>query len=627
MGLFDSYHMIHETEVHAYAYILSELKTKKGWAKSQIFTQNEIQRIDEIKKQLELKTPENIVKVNESTYYVIESKSRRNMLNAAIERAQKYYADKINKSKSIKVAFITGVAGNDKEGYIATSKYLNNGQWKTITENNIKVTSLLSKQECEKILSTRMPNLKDVELSEEEFLKSAEEINDILHENAIHKDSRAKFISAILLALSKRPMIDLDQEPIELVSAINTRVDLVLKKEGKQEFSRFIHIDIPSSEDSHNKLKIAITKSVQILLGLNIYSAMQSGKDILGKFYEVFLKYGNGAKEIGIVLTPRHITRFAAHVMDIDCNDLVLDPTCGTGGFLVAAFDQVKRKRSKDFEQFKKHGLYGIEQQDAIIALSIVNMIFRGDGKNNMIEGDCFTKWLNTFTINTTTSTTIRAEYENHDRKERIPPISKVLMNPPFPKKKTDTKEFQFIDHALKQMQDGGLLFSILPYACMIKRGIYKTWRSNLIEENTLLSVITLPPELFYPVNVRTVGIFIRKGIPQQNSKILWLRATSDGFRLKKGKRLPHPKERDDLEKIQTCLKNFLKDSKIPVSSIPKLQKASVLDKDDLDLEFCPETYLENEIKDPNTLNHEIEQLIRENIAFRIKFERWLNNV
>ena len=37
---------------------------------------------------------------------------------------------------------------------------------------------------------------------------------------------------------------------------------------------------------------------------------MRSGKDVLGKFYEVFLKYGNGAKEIGIVLTPRHITRF-----------------------------------------------------------------------------------------------------------------------------------------------------------------------------------------------------------------------------------------------------------------------------------------------------------------------------
>ena len=45
---------------------------------------------------------------------------------------------------------------------------------------------------------------------------------------------------------------------------------------------------------------------------------MNSGKDVLGKFYEVFLKYGNGAKEIGIVLTPRHITRFASEVLDIN---------------------------------------------------------------------------------------------------------------------------------------------------------------------------------------------------------------------------------------------------------------------------------------------------------------------
>jgi len=131
---------------------------------------------------------------------------------------------------------------------------------------------------------------------------------------------------------------------------------LVLKKEGKQDFSRFIHIDMPSSEDNHIKLRTAIIKSIQILLELNIYSAMQSGKDVLGKFYEVFLKYGNGAKEIGIVLTPRHITRFAAEVMDIQQNDLVLDPTCGTGGFLVAAFDEVKKKKSKDFDKFKKYG-------------------------------------------------------------------------------------------------------------------------------------------------------------------------------------------------------------------------------------------------------------------------------
>ena len=48
-------------------------------------------------------------------------------------------------------------------------------------------------------------------------------------------------------------------------------------------------------------------------------------------------------------------------------------------------------------------------------------------------------------------------EYISEDKKGRIPPITKVLMNPPFPKKKTDIKEYLFIDHALEQMQNGGI--------------------------------------------------------------------------------------------------------------------------------------------------------------------------
>ena len=52
----------------------------------------------------------------------------------------------------------------------------------------------------------------------------------------------------------------------------------------------------------------------------------------------------NGAKEIGIVLTPRHITRFAVQVVDVEQHDVVCDPTCGTGGFLISALDHVKTK-------------------------------------------------------------------------------------------------------------------------------------------------------------------------------------------------------------------------------------------------------------------------------------------
>lgn len=600
------------SEVHAYVHILRELTGKKGWKDAKIYTQNECHNDKRLKEQLKGGVPENIVAIGANSFYVIEAKSRRKELPVAIKEATEY-SDSINESPTIKALFCTGIAGNPEEGYVATSRYFVNGSWVVITENGSEVTGLLSKMEVEQVQNFNDPNLKDVEISEEDFLRTAEEINGILHENAIHKDARAKFISALLLALSTKPDIPLDLTPPELVAAINARVDLVLQREGKPDFGRYIHIELPSSEDNHIKLKNAIIKTVQELLGLNIHSAMKSGKDVLGKFYEVFLKYGNGAKEIGIVLTPRHITRMAAEVMDIQANDIVFDPTCGAGGFLVAGFDEVRKKaQGAAFEKFRKFGLYGIEEQDTIVALALVNMIFRGDGKNNIIEGNCFRKWLGLGNDG-------KVEWANEDSEGRVPPITKTMMNPPFPKKKTDIKEYRFIDQALAQMQEGGTLFSVLPYSCMIKGGAFLAWRKKLLAENTLLSVVTFPAELFSPIGVRTVGVFIKKGVSQGKTRVLWLRALYDGLRLKKGKRLPHPQEPDDIEAFKPLLKAYLASPDTKVENVPQLQKATEVDYSDKALELCPEQYLDQPPPTSAEVQKEAERLVRESYAFLIR--------
>jgi type I restriction enzyme M protein len=614
-----------QSEVHAYYYILDELANKKGWEKSQIFTQQECLKIKPIAACLGNTKPENIVKINETTYYIIEAKNERAKLNIALREAREDYASSINKSKLINAPFITGIAGNREEGFFAKSQFLQNGKWETITENDVEITGLLSRNQIDRILKTKDPHLKEIEINEKEFLRTAEEINGILHEGGIHKDNRARVMSAILLALVEGTEINVDEEPIVLIKSINSRVELVLNKHKKPNYSRFISIDLPASEDNHVKFKKAIVLTIQELLGLNIRSAMQSGKDILGTFYEVFLKYGNGAKEIGIVLTPRHITKFAAEALDIQPNDLVYDPTCGTGGFLVAAFDEVKKKATeKEFDSFRKWGLYGVEEQDAVVSLALVNMIFRGDGKNNIIDGNCFFKWLTVKNRNGS----IQAEYLSKDAANRIPPITKVLMNPPFPKKKTDHKEYLFIEQALKQMQNEGILFSVLPYSCMIKGGGYKEWRKRLLKSNTLLSVITFPEDLFYPIGVHTLGLFVKKGIPHpRNQNVLWIRALNDGRWKKKGKRLEHPKAKDDYSIILSLLREFIKNQSRKIDSIPKFQKASKIDYTDDELQLVPEAYLEEQKISYNDIAKDIEQLIRENIAFRIKFEPQLCKV
>jgi type I restriction-modification system DNA methylase subunit len=604
------------SEVNAYRFIYEELSHKKGWKKDQIFEQQECYKINGVKEGLGTQKPEAVVEVDATRCYVIEGKNERKKLGQALKEARDY-ADAINAVGKTKVAFISGIAGNDAEGFIAKSQYLRNGVWETITENEIELTSLVSKDQVEIIQRSNSSSIKDVEISSEEFFRAAEEINEILHDNAINKDYRARFISALLLALSDGSDINLDEKNTSvLIHTINAKVEAILHKFNKREFSKFIKIDEPSSADNHIKVRNAIVKTVQSLLGLNIRSAMNSGRDILGHFYEVFLKYGNGAKEIGIVLTPRHVTSFAAATLDIQANDLVLDPACGTGGFLVAAFDEVRRKSTNsDVESFKEHGMYGIEEQDPVIALAIVNMIFRGDGKNNMIEGNCFNKWLGL----KTSDGHISATYKNEDEPGRIPPITKVMMNPPFAQKSSKSKEFHFIEHALKQMQNDGVLFAVLPISVLIEKSTLQ-WRQDLLKSNTLLSVVTFPVDLFYPTGTHTLGLYIKKGVPHsKDSSVLWIRALSDGYIKKKGKRVKSAKVKDDLHEVIETVKSFIKNPSIKIPNVPYFQKAAPVDFDDKTFELIPEIYLDGAIPTRENIEESIESLMRETASYLIR--------
>ena len=345
---------------------------------------------------------------------------------------------------------------------------------------------------------------------------------------------------------------------------------------------------------------------------------MNSGADWLGAFYEVFLKYANWAQDLGIVLTPRHSPRWVAEVLDIQHNDIVYDPTCGTGGFLVAAFDYVKRRSNKvQVANFKKRSLFGVEQDSGVAALAVVNMIFRGDGKNNIIEGNCFAKFLKPQTIDGVST----AEFTDHQAENS--PITKVMMNPPFALKRSDEKEYRFVDQALQQMQDGGILFSVLPYSALVRPGVYLNWRKHsLLEKNTVLAVVTFPIDVFYPIGVTTVGIFIKKGTPHPiKQKVLWLRALNDGLLKSKGKRLPKPKAPNDLQTITATLKAFIRDQAHPVSNIDQFQKATSIDSSDKQLELVPEVYLDQALPSPTQIFNVIENDIRDALAYLIKID------
>lgn len=612
------------SEVDAYSYIKDELN-KLGWRvknparflDGEVYKQNEALSNTELKSLLVRDMPEAVVMLSDSVCWVIESKRDIHDMPKALDEGLNQYAAKINKSKHIKCAFVSGVAGNDTDGYEVTNLYLKDGKANKILINGIEKTSLLSKDQALHILETNNPRFSDFpELSEEKFLSTAERINEILHLAAINKSKRARFIAGVILSFTGKTKPNLDKDTKPLVKEINDNIESVLVAKNKRDFFDFISLQLPPNEDNHIKYKRAIVQTYRELEGLDIKSAMNSGNDVLGKFYEVFLKYGNGAKEIGIVLTPRHITQFAVEAMNVTHNDFVFDPTCGTGGFLVSAFDHVKRNSSESqVDNFKINNIFGIEQEDDVVALALVNMIFRGDGRNNIREGNCFQKQIN----KTVKNGQITGEYSNESSGEKI--ISKVLMNPPFALKTSDEQEYHFIDYALSQMTDGGVLFAIIPMSVLVEPATEKWRRNILLKKHTLLAAVTLPEDLFYPVSVGTVGIFIKKGYPHDSHRpVYFARATSDGFLKKKGKRLFDSNSENRLAIVQQELKMFIASPTSKFENVPEFKKTVFLDPL-VDVELAPEAYLDSRLPNKDELESGINQMLRESVAFNIKYQ------
>lgn len=619
---------VRSSEVRSYSFILDELE-KRGWnivnpkinPSGEVFTQDECHSDKRIADQLGKTKPENTIKLSDNEFYVIEAKSEKDEIDKALKEAKEDYAEVINQSKEIKAKIISGVAGN-KTNNTVVNQFLENRTWKTIKVNGKELTGLVSKKIAKLLLEKNSAEIEDLPLDEKELLVGAERINEIMHMGSIDKGLRAKVISAILLSMVDDTEINLDEDMETLAQIINIKVSQVLRREGKPDFHTFVSMPLPSSAENHVKFREAVVETYHELYRLNIRSAMNSGTDILGKFYEVFLKYGNGAKEIGIVLTPRHITKFACDILDVNKNDLIYDPTCGTGGFLVSAFDKIKKEaRPAEIENFKQYNLFGVEEQDHVIALAIVNMIFRGDGKTNIMGGNCFNKWL-TESIKDGKAT---AKYLDSDAEGRTPPITKVLMNPPFALKKSAEKEFKFIEQALKQMHGGGLLFSILPSSAMVKSGKYLNWRKNsLLKENTLLAVITFPDDLFYPIGVLACAVIIKKGVSHpQNQNVLWIKVREDGLLKSKGKRLPNSRAKNELETITPLIKEFIRNPSINVSNLKQVQKANKIDfangvPTDKNIELLPEVFLDEKKPTETELESAVEETLRQSISFMI---------
>lgn len=588
--------MANESEFRTYEYITKCLKelswnTKNPKRGGEVYTQGEFRKHDSILSDaLGLTAPENIVLIpweGGHRYWIIEAKADHENLEKSVQEA-KDYADNINNINNLidkkgLARFITGIAGTPDATFYVTTQFWDGKQWSEIAINNYETTGFLSKEQCLSILSRNSSNIDLFDDNPDRFLLKSNDINETLQTNEIPVGDRAQIMAALLLALAQDGSFQIHSEPLRLMREINGLIEDILRQHGKEDFTEVIQLTLPATEKNHEEFRKAIIETLQHLREMNIRSAINSSDDALGKFYETFLKYANGAKEMGIVLTPRHITRFAVDVIGIGPNDIVFDPACGTGGFLISALESMKASGNPDYQKFGTENLYGIEKRDDVYGLAIVNMIFRGDGKSHVYDGVCFDYefWQR--------DGEIRHTEEKKKPDGAIKPFSRVLMNPPFKLKSND--EAKFVDYGLGQTKVGGIMFAVLPHR-IIEGEKYQKWRKELLKRHTLQACVQFDKNLFYPVQEATYGVILKAHQPHPvNNDVFIACLFDDNHRPRRSKRLSDYEAVDNLERLTSDLRRFLLQQ--PVDKIDREQILVQIDPKN-DCNFAPESYLES---------------------------------
>lgn len=454
----------------------------------------------------------------------------------AVNGAIHYARHIIENTDIIDKAFAIGASGNGHSNKISIY-YVDEKEYKFISDiNNLND---LKEENIEEFY--RVSVLGELPKEERE-LKEVNKIAADLHEDlrnygSLEGEKKASVVSAILLALENEDVIfnvdklqGLQGEGVKDGEILFDAIDKYLRNKSlmphakigelKDNFT-FIQNDLTLNR-AREDLGMTPLKYFTIKLNEKLKKNIKhSDMDILGNFYGEFVKYGGSdGNSLGIVLTPRHITNLMCELIDINENDYVLDPCCGSGGFLIAAMNKMLNQTTDESKKahIKQEQLHGIELQQKLFTIATTNMILRGDGKSNLKRDDIF-----------------HVEKDFYTDK-----ITKALINPPYSQAKTKNlshlSEISFINETLSLMKSGAKLAAIVPQSTMIgKTKNDKNYKREILDNNSLETVITLNKDTFYGVGVNPCIAIFNAGIPQDDKKrVNFVNFSDDGYVVRK---------------------------------------------------------------------------------------------
>ncbi len=238
-------------------------------------------------------------------------------------------------------------------------------------------------------------------------------------------------------------------------------------------------------------------------------------RHIFGDIYETILRELQSAGNYGEFYTPRALTEFMTEIVNPRLGEKVLDPACGTGGFLTSAIENIRKQDVNSVEDLKllEQNIHGMEFKPLPFMLCVTNLILHDIEIPNVDYTD-----------------SLNREYTSIGAKDRV---DVILANPPFGASVTDGVETNFPQNyrctesadlflvlMIRYLKDGGRAAIVLPDGSLTGDGVKQRIRQHFLESCNLHTIVRLPNSVFQPyASVATNLLFFTKGEP---TKEIW---------------------------------------------------------------------------------------------------------
>ena len=338
---------------------------------------------------------------------------------------------------------------------------------------------------------------------------------------------------------------------------------------------------------------VHLKKVIQMLGEENWY--MMEG-DFKGAIYEAILEKNGQDKKSGAgqYFTPRALIKAMVDVTDPKITETVADPACGTGGFLLAAFDHMK-PQSKEIEKqnfLKNNAFFGADNTPLVVTLASMNLYLHDIG---------------------TTKSPIVCQDSLLDTSDKMYDV--ILANPPFGTRpqgsgevntvrtdfiKTSDNQVNFLQHIMSIVKTGGRVAVVLPDNVLTDANATAKVREKLLKDFNLHTILRLPTGIFYANGVKTNVLFFEKG---EETKDIWVYDYRTGI---KHTMATKPMTREHLNEFVECFCSGHLEDRTPTYSEEnpngrwrKFSKEEVYSRDLLKLDF---KWLDLEEKDDRTI-------------------------